>query len=300
VSAGFHHGRDSDHGAADLAARLRLHRSRDEWRGRCPSCGYADSFVLTGGNGGRVLGWCASCQDKTAVAQLLAEVQGGGAAPAQVESYSTDATAKAARAFELAMRLWHGSEPVSGTIAATYLAARGLPHLATSAALRFRSDCPHPSRCRLPAMVALVQGADGGPCGVHRTYLRRDGSGKADIEPARASLGPVRGGVVRLDPVADEIVVGEGIESAASAGLLLGLPAWSAVSAGNMALALQLPPLVRSVVIAADPDEPGRRAANAAWGRWNAAGIRCRIATPKRAGDFNDVMVRRLALGETR
>ena len=287
-------------GAADLATRLKLHRSRDEWRGTCPCCGYAEGFVLGAGKGGRLIGWCASCQDKTAIAQLLSEMQGGGAAPQQVER--PEAAAKAAReakSFERAMSLWNGSEPVGGTIAERYLAARGLPHLAASAALRFRPDCPHPSRCRLSAMVALVQSADGGPAGIHRTFLRRDGGGKADIEPPRAALGPVRGGAVRLDPVAAELCIGEGMESSASAGLLLGLPVWSAVSAGNLEHTLILPPQVRSVVIAADPDPPGRRAANAASHRWIGEGRRVRISTPKGSDDFNDILMRRLARGKT-
>jgi putative DNA primase/helicase len=284
----------------EVAARLRLHRSRDEWRGTCPCCGYKEGFVLSASRGGRLLGWCASCQDKAAIAQLLAEMQGGGVAPAQVERH--DAVAKAARdarVFERAMSLWHGSEPVSG-IAARYLVARGLPHLVASGALRFRPDCPHPSRCRLPALVALVQGGDGGPVGIHRTFLRRDGTGKAELEPPRAALGPVRGGAIRLDPVAKEIVVGEGIESSASAGVLLGLPAWSAGSCGNLERSLQLPPQVHSVTIAADPDEPGRRAANAAWHRWTRAGQHVRISTPKAGrGDFNDILQRRVAGKET-
>jgi hypothetical protein len=285
-------------GAADLAARLKLHRSPDEWRGRCPSCGYAESFVLSTGKVGRPIGWCASCQDKAAIAQLLVEMQGGAAAPERAER--DDAAARAAKSFERAMTLWNGSGPVSGTLAEHYLAARGLPHLATSAALRFRPDCPHPSRCRLPALVALVQGADGGPVGIHRTYLRRDGGGKADIEPARAALGPVRGGAVRLDPVASEICIGEGIETAASAGLLLKLPAWAAISAGNLEHTLMLPPQVRSVTIAADPDAPGRRAAAAAWHRWTGEGRHVQINTPKaERGDFNDVLVRRAAGKET-
>jgi putative DNA primase/helicase len=48
------------------------------------------------------------------------------------------------------------------------------------------------------------------------------------------------------------LVIGEGIETAASAGLLMGTPAWAAISAGNMAKGLVLPPEVRRVVIAAD------------------------------------------------
>lgn len=281
----------------DLAARLKLHRSRNEWRGTCPCCGYENAFALSVGKAGRLLGWCASCENKREIAQLLAQMQGGGAAPEQAEHH--DAAVKEARRLERAMALWHVSEQVPGTLAERYLAVRGLPHLVASAALRHHPDCPHPSRSRLPALIALVQGVDGGPVGIHRTYLRRDGSGKADIEPPRAALGPVRGGAVRLDPAAPEITIGEGVESSASAGRMLHLPAWAAISAGNMGLALDLPAQVRSVAVAADPDPPGRRAAAAAWRRWTREGRRVRIVTP-RGGDFNDIHVRLLARKEPR
>lgn len=290
-------------GAADLAAQLKLHRSRDEWRGRCPVCGYAEAFALSASKSGRLLGWCASCENRAAIAELLAEMQGGAAAAELVErSGAADKAAKAAieaKSFEHALALWHGSQPVLGTLAERYLTARGLPHLAASSALRCRPDCPHPSRARLPAMTALVQGVDGGPMGIHRTFLRHNGSAKADIEPPRAALGPVRGGAVRLDPVASEICIGEGIETAASAGLLLGLPAWSAVSAGNLERTLALPPQVRSVTIAADPDAPGRRAAAAAWHRWTSEGRSVRISTPHDDADFNSLLMRRLVGKET-
>ena len=281
----------------DLAARLKLHRSRNEWRGTCPCCGYENAFALSVGKAGRLLGWCASCENKREIAQLLAQMQGGGAAPEQAEHH--DAAVKEARRLERAMALWHVSEQVPGTLAERYLAVRGLPHLVASAALRHHPDCPHPSRSRLPALIALVQGVDGGPVGIHRTYLRRDGSGKADIEPPPAALGPVRGGAVRLDPAAPEITIGEGVESSASAGRMLHLPAWAAISAGNMGLALDLPAQVRSVAVAADPDPPGRRAAAAAWRRWTREGRRVRIVTP-RGGDFNDIHVRLLARKEPR
>jgi len=168
---------------------------------------------------------------------------------------------------------------------------RGLPGLAASDALRFRGDCPHPETSHLPAMIALVQAPDGELSAIHRTYLRRDGTDKAAIEPDKATLGPMWAGAVRLDPVGPELVIGEGIESSASAGRMLGLPAWSAISAGNMACGLVLPPEVRSLVIAVDADPSGERAAREAAWRWQREGRRVRLARPKIAGqDFNDLV----------
>jgi len=193
------------------------------------------------------------------------------------------------------MRLWGESIPAAGTLADRYLESRGLAGLAASPALRFRGDCWHKWTCsRLPALVAAVTNASGQVVAVHRTFLRRDGSGKANVEPQRASLGPIRGGAVRLDPAAPELVIGEGIESAASAGRLLGLPAWAAISAGNLERGLVLPPEVRRVVIAADNDPAGRDAAHATFFRWCAEGRQVEVALPDQDGcDFNDLLLRR-------
>ena len=51
-------------------------------------------------------------------------------------------------------------------------------------------------------MVALVTtGVDGTALAVHRTFLARDGGGKAPVDPQKMMLGPCRGGAVRLaDP----------------------------------------------------------------------------------------------------
>jgi hypothetical protein len=172
----------------------------------------------------------------------------------------------------------------------------GLPGLGASPALRFRGDCPHPAGGRYPAMIALVTDATGQPLGVHRTFIAHDGSGKANVEPAKVSLGPIWGGAIRLDPQVPELVIAEGIESAASAGRLMSLPAWAAISAGNMAKGLVLPPEVRRVVIAADPDPAGRSAAREAWLRWRTEGREVRIATPDREScDFNDLLCEREA-----
>ena len=87
----------------------------------------------------------------------------------------------------------------------------------------------------------------------------------------------------------------EGIETSLSAGLLIGAPAWAALSAGNMAK-VPLPAGLQELVIAADPDEPGQRAAWAAADGFMAAGLRVRVVTPDNPGeDFNDLLQRQMA-----
>ena len=276
--------------ATDIALRLNLRKHPRSWRGVCPCCQYAGNvFSVRQRPGEAATPYCANGCSRDDLNDELARIISGYRAPT-VDGAVPLAEKRAAQAAK-ALALWTGSEPAGH---APYLAARGLPSLAGSAALRFRGDCGHPEGGRYPAMVALVQSAAGDGVAVHRTYLRADRAAKAAMEPAKASLGPVWGGAVRLQPVAPELVIGEGIETSASAGLLLDLPAWAAVNAGNLATGLVLPPDVRSVVIAADPDEPGERAARAAALRWHAEGRRVRIARPNRAGhDFNEVLMER-------
>lgn len=192
---------------------------------------------------------------------------------------------------------WSRCDYAMGTPAALYLARRGLPWLMGHENIRYRPDAPHPGGGTLPAMVALVHDGVGNICAAHRTFLDLSGA-KAVADPPKASIGPIAGGAIRLHPAAPELLVAEGMETAASAGMLLGLPAWAAIACGNLGTSMVLPLGVRSVVIAADSDGPGRRAATRAARRWLAEGRAVRIATPDTPGqDFNDVLLARLNAG---
>ncbi len=280
--------------ARETAARLGLKRLPRSWRGRCPACDYPGTFSVREGREGRALVACASCRDRDALVLAVARATKQDYRPEPRDDGNETATRQRKSGF--AVRLWNGSVPAPCTLVERYLAARGLAGLETSPVLRFRPDTPHPegkgAGARYPAMIALVTGADGAALAIHRTYLRPDGTGKADVEPSKASLGPIWGGAIRLQGhnPAGPLVIGEGIETAASAGRLMGLPAWAAIAAGNMAKGLILPPEVRRVMIAADPDGPGRDAARDAWIRWRAEGREVRIATPDGPGDFNDLL----------
>src|SRR5262249_5751718 len=97
--------------ACHLAAQLRLHRAGHEWRGDCPACGYGDAFVLTDGKHGAI-GWCASCQDRDAIAAAL-----GGSQRARTPAPQQRSAADVQARMERAERLWRGAEPVLGTAA---------------------------------------------------------------------------------------------------------------------------------------------------------------------------------------
>jgi putative DNA primase/helicase len=276
--------------ATDIATRLGLKRYTRSWRGRCPACDYPGTFSVRASTGGRALLFCASCQDRDALAAAVVRAAGQERQPDPSEKH--DVAAARQRKQAAALRLWRGSEPATGTSADVYLSRRGLAGLAASPALRFRADCPHPEVGRLSALIALASDMAGAPLAVHRTYLTRDGF-KAGVVPAKASVGPVWGGAIRLSELVlgSPLVIGEGIETAASAGRLMGFPAWAAISAGNLAKGLALPPEAWHVLIAADADIAGEQAAQAAALRWSAEGRRVEIARPRRGrGDFNDMI----------
>jgi putative DNA primase/helicase len=174
----------------------------------------------------------------------------------------------------MALRLWHQSTPIDGTLAEKYfvserrLAVGGLP---LAHAVRWHS--------RMGAVVALMTDPQTGEAiGIHRTFL--DASGK---KLDRRMLG--RQGVIRISPdeaIANGLGVAEGIEDALAVLLSGWTPVWAATSAGAIA---RLPVLagIESITVFADADEAGLQAAETCCDRWRAAGREAHIAVPGRS-----------------
>lgn len=189
-----------------------------------------------------------------------------------------------------AVALFHASDSAKGTLVETYLASRGL-YGPPPERIRFHANLKHRSGATWPAMVALISHAlDDAPMGIHRTFLARDGLGKAQAEPQRMMLGPSRGGVVRLAEATEILMIGEGIETCLAAMLVKGHPAWAALSTSGLKT-LELPKEVRDVIILADGDDAGKSAALAAARRWASQGRRVRIARAPNGMDFNDLLL---------
>lgn len=232
------------------------------------------------------------------VRHVLAELRRSGLFRGPPENYQLPPMGRNDRSDEAALTaralaVWREARPAAGTIVKTYLANRGLA-LPPPQSLRFHPRCPHPSGANLPAMIGLVEHVDHGPTAIHRTFISAGGSGKAAIEPNKASLGPVAGGAVRLAQAraGQWLLVAEGLETTLSVMHACALPGWAALSAGGIK-SLVLPPSVNMVVICADNDANGvgQRAANAAAERFLAEGRRVRIALPPISGlDFNDLL----------
>lgn len=198
--------------------------------------------------------------------------------------------AQAKKVEALALACWREAQPIGGTVAETYLReARGIT-CALPETLRFHPNCRHPSTKRFPAMVACVDGAE--RFAIHRTYLRVDGAGKADIEPAKAMLGAMAGGAVRLTDGGSRLAVCEGIETGLSlaTGLVNGSPTvWAALSTSGMKRLL-LPSRPGQLLIATDGDEAGRTAGNALGERADALGWKVSLLPAPEGRDWNDVL----------
>jgi phage/plasmid primase-like uncharacterized protein len=247
------------------------------------------------GENGRLLAFCFGGCGFIEVLSAAAEIDQLDGADDIGERDAVDAPQASKRErIELARRLYDRLPTAAGTPGERYWPARGIT-LAIPSTLRF-GRCPHRCGGNFPALVAPIVDVDGALIGVHATFLRPDGAGKAEFanpDHRRETRGAIRGGSIRLAPhdPSRELLVAEGVETTAAAMQLFGLPGWSAVYAGNLKTTLALPSVVQRICIAADNDFAGRQAAAGAHRRWTAEGRTVRIVMPTAAGaDFNDVL----------
>ena len=185
-----------------------------------------------------------------------------------------------------AIAIWRAAGPAMGTPVEKYLRSRALtlpiPESIRFARLQYgkRGDFH-------PVMVALVASVDNRAIGIQRTFLNSAGTGKAAVPKAKLSLGNVRGGAIRLAPCAQKLTVVEGIEDGLSLQQELGMAVWVAAGASNLT-AMELPPGVASVIVGADADPAGERAARSAAQRFANQGREARIIRPlSEFKDFN-------------
>jgi DNA primase len=204
-------------------------------------------------------------------AQMLGEEWAPTARPAFTPEPAIDRTPEL-------LQMVQASEPVAGTIAARYLESRGIAMPAPDT-LRFTRLKYGTSGPKRPVLLAIVTDHTDRLIGVQRTFLTEEARKADDVPKPKLSLGRIKGGAVRLGPPSAEIIVTEGVEDALSLQQETGVTAYASAGAGMMA-AMALPEFVGSVIIGADADEAGERAAQEAGVAFVEAGRRARIIRP--------------------
>jgi hypothetical protein len=285
--------------AESLAKALGGRKAGHAWMARCPAHDDREpSLAITDAKDGAVLVRChAGCDQQDVIEALRARglwvsaCQPKGPLHHKVNPCVRRPVADpdAMNRTHAALAIWQASQPAEGTPVEIYLRSRGLA-IPVPPSVRFHAALKHPSGGVWPAMVALVtNGADGTSLGVHRTFLGRDGNGKAPVDPQKMMLGPCRGGAVRLADRGELLMVGEGIETCLAVMQATDHAAWAALSTSGLR-SLDLVREVRNVIVLADGDDAGEAAAQACAWRWKREGRRVRIARPPRGMDFNDLL----------
>ena len=198
---------------------------------------------------------------------------------------------------EAARRLFAMAQPFRDTLAARYLANRGITDLAGTDRLRFHPRCyyrpdTHSPTETWPALIAAVTDPDDRITGLQRTYLDSNGFGrhslgKAPIDTPRRALGQLRGNGVRFGTATDILAAGEGLETVLSVRQAFpDLPGIAALSATNLSN-LDLPPALRRLYVLRDVDAAGDAAVKTLSQRASAIGIDAVVLTPSRE-DFNE------------
>lgn len=158
--------------------------------------------------------------------------------------------------------LFNRAVDIKGTLAEKYLHSRFLTDIDVRD-LRFMADCFYyeneetPTQ-KIPALLQAIRGQEGEIISVNRTYLKADGSGKADVAYAKKVTGNYEGyGVALGDIEGDTLIVGEGHETTSS--FRMALPQFSALAGLSMyhTSVLRIPKQIRRLILAQDLGEAG-------------------------------------------
>ncbi len=201
---------------------------------------------------------------------------------------STDeaAPAESGNMRSLISRLWDRASTVENTPAANYLSGRGI--VSHSAQLRFHPRVqlgPKSDATWHRAMLAAVRDARGALIAIHRTFLDPVAPQKAGFDNPKRLLGLPEQGAVQLGQSRSVLGLAEGIETALAASMIHAIPVWAVLGNERFGM-VSIPAQVTELVILADNDAGGQRAAQLALDGQQRGGLALRVVWPP--GAFND------------
>ena len=194
----------------------------------------------------------------------------------------------------IARRIWEEGEPLSGSLAETYLSLRHLPppyprDLRFHPALEYR-DYQSGMAATYPALLAAARDTVGTLGGIQRCWLTANGQ-KAALDDPRRSLGHIHGHGVWLrhddrEGSSGTLLIGEGVETVLSLARIVPAAGMVAALSASHLVGFILPEWVRHLLIIRDNDPAGIRAARKLASRAAENGINVSILRPF-LKDFN-------------
>jgi hypothetical protein len=188
-----------------------------------------------------------------------------------------------------AAAIWKDTQPIGGSAAETYLRNRGIA-TELPVSLRFAYLKHGRTGLSFPTLVAGVQDADGRFSGIHRTFLKPDGAGKAEVSQPKMALGSIAGGTVRLAPVGNTVALVEGIEDGLAVQQMTGQPAWACLGTSGFKN-FDPPETIKQVILAPDADNGGEKVIDPAARRLADLGLDVRTAMPAPGKDWCDMLM---------
>ncbi len=216
---------------------------------------------------------------------------GGPPVPSSAPSPRPDRLTRIAAA----RRIWDGaSDRVEGSPSHRHLIGRAIhARPGDLCDLRHHPAAPvsvyRPEGAARPALVARISDPAGALTAVELVYLEFSGRRAHGLRLPRKTVGALPpGSAVRLSPLAETLLVGEGVMTVLSASARFQLPGWALLSARNLSV-WDAPPEVRRVLVAADRGQVGESAGAALRRRLAAAGVSARMVLPEPPfGDWNE------------
>jgi putative DNA primase/helicase len=194
---------------------------------------------------------------------------------------------------KVALAVWRHAEPFAGTLADRYLRSRAI--IPTGINARFDPRCQFgagAAKAFAPALIVPIE-EDAGVVAIHRTFLRPDGRGKAEMDEPKWMLGNPGSGAVRWGgtPLDGVLRLAEGVEDAASVMNMLGdgLFVWPVLGIERYQ-AVAIPESVHTVVIYSQHGAEAARAITRATPHLTANGRQLVIKLPPHTGDWNDLL----------